>query len=127
MIHPDFEAYTKDLSQLISYSATSIASFHLYSYEWIDNLHFMLPPSRVIAENSRRVALEEAVQERFREEAGWEGTGRLSLLWLPPFVWPQGAGVSPDGVILWHVKQHEDGISYLLSPIPLPFERFSES
>ena len=127
MNHPIFDAYTKDFAKLLIYSAAEIPSFHLYGYEWIDNLHFMLSPSDVVGDASRRTALEEAVRRRFRDEAGWEGTGRLSLLWLPSFVFPLRSGVSSDGVIVWHVKQHEDGISCLLSPIPLPFEEFDQS
>lgn len=48
MRHPEFDAYTKDFSELITYSANDIGAFHLYSWEWVDNLHFMLPPSRLI-------------------------------------------------------------------------------
>lgn len=124
MNHPDFDAYTKDLSELVTYSEGAIPEFHLYMYEWIDNLHFLLPPCRVIADPRRRAALETAVCQRFTE-GGWEGKGRLSLLWLPPFVFPWAMRVPPEGVIVWHVKQHEDGVSFILSPIPLPFEDFS--
>lgn len=124
MRHPEFDAYTKDLSELITYSANDIGAFHLYSWEWVDNLHFMLPPSRLIEDEARRTQLEEGVRRRFREEAGWEGTGKLSLLWLPPFVFPFSSDVQPEGVIVWHVKQFEDGISYFLSPVALPFEYF---
>lgn len=122
MTHPEFDAYTKALSELITYSASDIPAFHLYSWEWIDNLHFMLPPSRLIEDEARRTQLEEAVRQRFLDEAEWQGTGNLSLLWLPPFVFPFSSQVQPEGVIVWHVKQHEDGISCLLSPIALPFE-----
>ena len=127
MSHPDFDAYSKDLSELVTYSEDAVSGFHLYGYEWIDNLHFLLPPSRVIADARRRDALEIAVRHRFSAEGEWEGTGRLSLLWLPPFVFPISTSVPPEGVIVWHVKQHEDGLSFLLSPIPLPFEQISRT
>lgn len=126
MHHPDFDAYSKDLSELITYSESAIPGFHLYCYEWIDNLHFLLPPARVIADSRRRDALETAVRQRFSAEGDWEGTGRLSLLWLPSFVFPLAMDISPDGVIVWHVKQHEDGLSFLLSPVPLPFQSFPQ-
>jgi len=29
-----------------------------------------------------------------------------------------------EGVLLWHVKQMDDGLSWILSPIELPFEEF---
>lgn len=127
MSHPDFDSYSKDLSELVTYSESAIPGFHLYGYEWIDNLHFLLPPSRVIADPRRCEAIEEAVRRRFSAEGGWEGTGKLSLLWLPPFVFPLDLRIPPEGVVVWHVKQHEDGLSFLLSPIPLPFEEFAQS
>jgi len=46
------------------------------------------------------------------------------LLWLPPFVFPTTSRPSWVGVMLWHVKQVEDGTSWLLSPVELPFEGF---
>ena len=127
MIHPHFDAYTKELSELIDYGSEAIESFHVYGYEWIDNLHFLLTPSQVIADDAKRDAMENIVRARFTNECDWEGTGRLSLLWLPPFLFPHKLGVKPEGVIVWHVKQHEDGLSFLLSPIPLPFEPFSSN
>lgn len=126
MNHPEFDAYSKDVAELLTYSADAIAGFYPYGFEWIDNLHFLLSPSRVITDGRRRDALEFAVKRRFTDECEWEGTGRLSLLWLPPFVFPLALRVPPEGIIVWHVKQHEDGISCLLSPIPLPFEEFQQ-
>jgi len=120
MRHPVFDAYSEELSELLTYPASELASFELCAYEYIDNLHFLLPPSQVIADEHRRAALEDEVRRRFLEE-GWEGSGNLSLLWLPPFVFPFEAGVPTVGVLVWHVKQQEDGISWLLSPVPLPF------
>jgi hypothetical protein len=43
---------------------------------------------------------------------------------VPPFAFPMALRIPPVGVAIWHVKQSEDGISYLLSPIELPFEEF---
>jgi len=63
------------------------------------------------------------VKERLLKE-GWEGDGELELLWLPPFL---DAGVQDTyGVCIWHVKQGNNGTSWLASPVPLPFERLLE-
>jgi hypothetical protein len=126
MKHPVFDAYSKELGELLTYPASEFASFEVYSYEWIDNLHFLLPPSQVIVDENRRAGLEDEVRRRFLEE-GWEGSGNLSLLWLPPFVFPFEAKVPTEGVLVWHVKQHEDGISWLLSPVPLPFDAWENA
>jgi hypothetical protein len=32
--------------------------------------------------------------------------------------------IPPEGVVVWHVKQLEDGTSFLLSPIELGFDAF---
>lgn len=43
------------------------------------------------------------------------------MLWLPPFV---GAGEKDNfGCYVLHVKQRNDGISWLASPVTLPFHR----
>ena len=63
-------------------------------------------------------------KERFAE-VGWEGKGDIGLLWLPPFVFRFDPKVPTKGVVVWHVKQVEDGTSWLMSPIPLPFEKFT--
>jgi hypothetical protein len=57
--------------------------------------------------------------------AGWWSGGEINLLWLPPFVFPSAMSVGTEGIVLWHVKQEDDGISWLLSPIELPFGGFS--
>ena len=57
-------------------------------------------------------------------EAGWHGDGEIGLLWLPPFVFPLESQ-EWVGLALWHVKQVEDGTSWLLSPVELPFEGFA--
>lgn len=113
-----------EISELIDYDVTAIEGSHLYNFEWIDNLNFLRPPADLITDCSRRKRIEAAVARRFSSE-GWEGTGKLSILWLPGFVFPMKCDIPEEGILMWHVKQHEDGISWLLSPIPLPFERYA--
>lgn len=114
-------AYTVAKSQLVDYQPEALEAFHLVAFEWIDNLHFISPPEHFIAEPTDYVAV---VKRRFRK-AGWAGDGSIGLLWLPPFVFPLEMNIPPVGVLVWHVKQENDGISWLLSPIELPFEEFS--
>jgi hypothetical protein len=114
-------AHTIDRQQVITYAPDALRSFFLYGFEWIDNFHFLQEPSTFLG--ARAVAYESVAKERFKE-AGWEGDGDVNLLWLPPFVFPLEMQVAPEGVVVWHVKQVEDGVSYLLSPIALPFPEF---
>ena len=116
-------AYSIPKRQIINYPPSALDGFHIYTFEWIDNLHFALPPSRFIWRTKQYI---EKARQRFIE-AGWAGDGQIKLLWLPPFVFPSEKSVAPTGVIVWHVKQKEDGISFLLSPVELPFDDFGES
>lgn len=115
--------YTVPESEVIDYPASALYRFSVYGFEWIDNLHFVLPPERFVTDAAPYLRV---VKERFLE-AGWEGDGDIGILWLPPFVFPLALKVPPKGVAVWHVKQVEDGVSFLLSPIELPFEEFGEA
>ncbi len=111
-------AYTINKSQLIDYSPEALRSFHVYMYEWIDNLHFTRDPAEFVDDPSAYLAV---AGELFRE-AGWDGDGSISLIWLPPFVF--SGDRTPEftrGVMTWHVKQLEDGISWILSPVKFTF------
>jgi len=115
-------AFTIPLEKIIAYKACALEDFYVYGFEWIDNLHFLQSPEKVLGQQA--VAYIEQAEARFRE-IGWAGDGEVNLLWLPPFVFPLELQVPPEGVVVWHVKQIEDGVSYLLSPIALPFPEFS--
>lgn len=115
-------AYTISATEVIDYKPEALRSFFVYGFEWIDNLLFLENPESFVGERANEyVAL---AKERF-VECGWEGDGTVQLLWLPPFVFPLNPKVPPTGVVVWHVKQVEDGVSFLLSPVSLPFEEFS--
>ncbi|WP_200943919.1 hypothetical protein [Lysobacter sp. Root604] len=113
--------YSIPKQNAISYGPEALRSFHGYIFEWIDNLHFTQAPSAFVG--SQAAAYIAAVKDRFLA-MGWEGDGDIELLWLPPFVFRFDAGIKPEGLVLWHVKQEEDGVSFLLSPVQLPFEAF---
>lgn len=54
---------------------------------------------------------------------GWAGDGEVRLMWVPPFMLNNQDGLNPYmGVTVWHVKQEEDGLSWILSPIELPIK-----
>lgn len=115
-------AYSIPANEVIDYEPDALRSFSVYGFEWIDNLLFLQDPASFVG--SRATEYEAIARERFAE-CGWEGDGTIQLLWLPPFVFPLNLNVRPTGVAIWHVKQVEDGVSFLLSPIPLPFQEFS--
>jgi hypothetical protein len=115
-------AYSILKERVIDYPATSLREFRVYGFEWIDDLNFILSPEEFLVAERVDDYLTIA-RERFKE-AGWPGDGDIGLLWLPPFVFPLSLRIPPQGVVVWHVKQSSNGVSWLLSPIALPFDEF---
>ncbi len=88
-------------------------------YEWIDNLNFTLNPKEVLLNHEAYLTI---ANELFLE-AGWDGDGEITLMWIPPFMLKEEKNEAfYYGIIIWHVKQLEDGLSWILSPIKLPCE-----
>lgn len=107
-------AYTISKKQVIGYPPEALRDFHISAYEYIDNLHFMLSPSEFLDDAESYVSV---VKELFLE-AGWAGDGEIQLLWIPPFCFETDETMweYPQGEVVWHVKQQEDGISWLALP-----------
>jgi hypothetical protein len=102
---------------------SAIEHYYVYEYQHLDSRGFMFDAKDVLARAKNGSEVVEKVKARLLKE-GWEGDGELELLWLPPFL---GAGVQDTyGVCVWHVKQGNNGTSWLASPVPLPFERLLE-
>lgn len=113
-------SYTIAPEQVIDYPPERLRELHGSVVEYIDNRVFMLDPGQLVGEPAAQ-AYRETAAGMFTA-LGWQGDGRIELLWLPAFVFPLSEHVADVGVGVWHVKQDEDGISYLLSPLPMPFE-----
>jgi hypothetical protein len=109
-----------------------IENWYVYSYCFLDDLSFIRNPVNVIHDwkiSSPFLKVDniddviEAVKQRFLHE-GWEGDGEIGLLWIPPFV--DIGSEDTYGNYIWHVKQQNNGISWLLSPIKLDFQRLNK-
>ena len=97
-----------------------VAYWDFYAYEYLDDLAFMPNARAVLAEWPQAEAVIAAVEAKFRS-LGWEGDGEMQVMWLPPF-----AGAGPKntfGCYALHVKQDNDGISWIACPYTLPFHR----
>lgn len=107
----------RDKSKIISYPPETLRTYKVEAYEWIDNLNFTINPEECLENAEEYINI---AREMFLD-AGWDGDGKIELMWIPPFML-QGiqATASTLGVTIWHVKQFEDGTSWLLSPIELP-------
>lgn len=103
----------RDKKKIINYSPESLHSFKVTIYEWIDNLCFTLSPDECLDDADIYVKI---VKKIFLQN-GRAGDGKIELIWIPPFVFdktePNG---NTTGIIVWHVKQNEDGISWILYP-----------
>jgi hypothetical protein len=100
-----------------------LRQYYVYSYEHLDTSFFMKSAPEVLEGVPNRHEILREIEQRLLG-AGWEGDGDLEVMWLPPFV---GAGVEDtSGVSLWHVKQDNNGTSWIASPVPLPFKRLEE-
>jgi hypothetical protein len=105
--------------------ASIVQGYYVYEYTFLDDLQFIKSPEEVFAyyDPARLKTVIEAVEKRFLD-AGWEGDGAIGILWLPPFV---DAGIEDThGTYIWHVKQSNNGISFLASLYPLEFARLAE-
>jgi len=102
----------------------SIKTFHVYTYTFLDDLSFIKSPFEYF-QYEDRYRVEDAIRlvgDRFKE-FGWEGDGEIGIIWLPPFV---NVGIEDTyGTYIWHVKQLNNGISFLASDIPLDFKRIA--
>lgn len=95
-------------------------NLYVYIYEWVDDDTFL----KEINFEDDPICYRLICQKLY--DAGWDGTGAIKMLWLPPFVIqpildePIGYGFNilnfwTKGLILWHVKQQKDGLSFILS------------
>lgn len=101
-----------------TFEVDAVPRFFVYTFEHLDVRVFERHPAEVLDLRSDQLdALIRAV-EQLLQEHGWEGDGDLALLWVPPFLMEE-----PDtfGTPVWHVKQANNGTSWLAASTPLPF------
>jgi hypothetical protein len=103
-----------------------IESYSVCEYQHLDDLRFIHRPETVFEdENPADVRLAvNAIRDRFLA-AGWEGDGEIGIIWFPPFL--DFALGDTWGDYIWHVKQLNNGTSFLAGPINLrQFKRVDE-
>ena len=110
-------AYTIPKAAVIPYPPQKLHEFKLIWFEYVDNLHFGLNPAGFVDNPEPYLDI---ARQRFLE-AGWAGDGEISLMWIPPFAINDIDGTRhmwthTHGVVVWHVKQQSDGISWILYP-----------
>ena len=115
MIEFEFENILASLGE----TPEEVREFHVYTYHFIDDGKFIPRAKEVLASypNGNKYIKEAEV---LLKNHGWEGDGDMGLIWFPPFI---GVGVEDTyGFVCFHVKQSNNGTSWLASPEQLPFE-----
>lgn len=87
--------------------------YYIYQYTFLDDLSSIRTPKSLSLSGNV-----DEVKIMFKQH-GWEGDGEIGLIWLPPFLGLEEGDA--DGVFVWHVKQRNNGFSWLASPVELPF------
>ena len=93
-------------------SPDSVKKFFVYSYHYIDFHDYTKPAQEVLEHWSRCEDFISALKELWLAH-GWDGDGVVTSIWLPPFLIEDLNDEA--GHIIWHVKQLEDGTSWLAS------------
>ena len=105
----------RDKRKIIKYKPETLKFYKVRAYEYIDNLCFTIAPSECLKNYTEYVKI---VKEMFLEK-GWRGDGEIELMWIPPFMLEEPETDNEGcihGITVWHVKQNEDGISWILHP-----------
>ncbi len=112
-------AYSIKKEEIITYPSETLKTFRVVMYEWIDNLNFTLKPEECLTNSEEYIKI---AKELFSNE-GWDGNGEIELMWIPPFMFQNTQKEEfTQGFVVWHVKQNDDGISWILTPRKLPCE-----
>ena len=89
--------------------------YSVYSYHFIDDLRFIRPAKKVLVEDGLILEIVNkkinSIKKLFKKN-GWEGDGEIGIIWLPPFLDDRNF----IGQYLWHVKQGNNGTSFIACP-----------
>lgn len=113
---------TSDLFATLGNNPKDVQSYFVYTYHFLDDRSFIPRASEKLRYYSDGYTYISEVEELFKNH-GWDGDGEIGLIWLPPFV---GLEVEDTyGILCFHVKQTDNGTSWIASPAPLQFKSHS--
>ena len=99
------------------YGLDTFDDWHVYSYHHLDAWR-SLTLVRALGDVTRTEY--ERIRSRIASHFilhGWEGDGEIDVIWLPAFC------IEPEfteGALVFHVKQANNGTSYIASKYPIP-------
>lgn len=112
----DFSEWNIIDKSIISYPPEQIKSFKVSRHTFIDNIQVTLDPAEYISNYKEYTKV---VQEMLLK-VGWNGTGKVRLLWIPAFVLKRKLqNKHKRGVFIWYVQQKLEDMSWMLSPIKI--------
>ena len=96
----------------------NVNEYYVYQYEHVDDLSFVRMPAEIhpMIELANQADIEALLKGQ-----GWEGDGRLGILWLPPFA--TVGGEATWGRYIWFVEQGNNGTAFVASEEDLNFPR----
>lgn len=103
------------LSEVIKNPYVVNSYFTYYTHSPIDMLDFIPDAETLLQDIPNKDEILDQVHHVLLK-AGWEGDGEIGLIWIPPFMLPTDS----FGTCIWHVKQSNNGTSFLASPMQLP-------
>ncbi len=98
-------------------------NYFVYQYHFLDDLSSILDPFLYFRPMMKKKEITKDIKDikDLFSENGWEGDGEIGLICFPPFV---DIGYENTwGTYIWHVKQNNNGTSFLASEYPLGFKR----
>lgn len=100
------------------------ARLFVVEYQHIDFLDMILPAAKAqsLVDQKLLPCTQQQAAAAFIE-AGWEGDGEIGAIWIPPFMFTGG---ETWGAFLWHVKQSNNGTSWLCAGRRLDFPGVNE-
>jgi len=96
----DYELFAVDISK----------DLVVLQYHHIDYLDLTLDPHKIYGKKQKVDEAIAAVKDIFLKN-GWEGDGNIGLIWIPPFL--DQSNDDYYGSFVWHVKQNNNGTSFL--------------
>lgn len=112
----DFSEWNLIKKSIISYPPELLKSFKVSRYKFIDNIQVTL---NLAGDISNYKEYTKVVRELLLK-AGWDGSGKIRVLWIPAFVLKRKVqNKYTKGVFIWYVQQKSEDMSWILSPVKI--------
>lgn len=119
--HENYETISVEIDRyaldyFIQDTYDNILKWKVYQYHFIDDIGLFINPMQILKPTYISILAIHKVTQVFKS-AGWEKDHEIQIAWLPPFVdfSPRDLRGDTSGIWFWHVKQSNNGTSWLTS------------